>query len=131
MSQIAIPGYRLRLPDRQDVLAALSKLLDDRAAYRVWAQACDALHLPFDLPTFTPDQLQRLASWLTAQDSLARVVGCSLQVRVIAYRQLSNISHLPNTDTPSAPRANPPRVLSDLDDPTPASSQSPATPPTR
>lgn len=84
-----IPGYRLRLPNRQDVFVALSNALDERSAIQLWSEACKALDFSPTLAVFEMDQLQKLADWLMTHDNLARIVGCSLNVRMLAYRQLA------------------------------------------
>jgi hypothetical protein len=89
MSKREISGYRFRLPDRQEVIASLSRLLDAKSAYHLWSQACEALRLPIGREELELEELQRLANWFMQQDSLAKLVGCSLNVRLIAFSQLS------------------------------------------
>lgn len=91
MAPHEIPGYRLSLPSRQDVILALTHVLDAQSAEQLWCEACKSLGLQADLVQIDIDELRWLANWLIARDSLARIVGHSLRVRVLSFRQLNAV----------------------------------------
>ena len=83
------PGDNLSEPTEASALLAFERVLGEKEAREVWAQACQALGYAQPRNPLTRPQLRQVAEHLARRDGFTGVLATALRIRLDTYESLA------------------------------------------
>jgi len=85
-----IAGYELSLPTLTHIRGVLEQTMGPSLGAAAWQDLCGDLKLDIAAQDQDIDAVEKATQWLLARSDLGRVVGCSISIRLIAFKTLAS-----------------------------------------